>query len=347
MDRGTPAQSAMKISSLLLFLTGAAAGALGGYFLRGNDASTESQTRVVTLEKELASLKEAKAKPTATPAPKKAEMDIHAEVVKLTDTPAENALIKQQQEKMAKAMKDRKSLKVSERLAALKARLGLTDAQTEALRKVLTDHMKDGSEWMANQIDEKEAASPTEELARVTALLKGPDQKELDSKVLALLSPEQQQAYSAFQAEQQANKIEIKVNKELARMQNSMSLTNEQKDKVFSTLSQIAAEEGDSAPSGLAALAGLLQQSGNADAIKTPEMDQIEQSKKRRSDAMREILSPEQFEIYDAQQKQSNMAELMEQMMSDLPAEVFIGGVETQGAISIQAEAAPEVTPAK
>lgn len=336
----------MKISSLLLFLCCVGAGAVGGYFLRGNSAPSESQTRVVTLEKELAALKESKAKPAPAVAPKKAEMDIDVQVAKLTAEQAENPVMKQQQEKISKAMQDRKALKVSERLAALKARLGLTDEQTEAMRKVLTEHMKDGSEWMADQMNETKQLSPMEEMQRVADLLKGPDQKELDSKVLELLTPEQQQAYNAFLAEQKANKIEIKVNKELARLQNSMSLTTEQKDKVFSTLSEIAAEEVDTAPAGLAALAGLFQQSADAEAIKSPEMERMAQSKKRRADAMREILSPEQFEIYEAQQKQSNMAELMEDVMSNLPTEVFmeVNDVET---ISTSEPAAPEVAPAK
>ena len=48
--------------------------------------------------------------------------------------------------------------------------------------------------------------------------------------------------------------------------------------------------------------------------------------RQQRVEAMREILSPEQFSLYEDQQKQGSMAELMDGAFDEMPGAFMMGG---------------------
>lgn len=301
--------------------------------------ATAEQVRVQTLEKEIATLKMAVAKEKTAVSSSSAENGV-AVAVDASLTPGNDEQTEKfkkqaeaQQERMKKALNDRKAMKVAERLSALKSRLGLTDAQAENLKKVLMENMKDPSDMLlAGMQQEGKDQSPKNELDLLLSMMKGGNDKELDAQVVALLTPEQQQAYAAFQAEQKANKVEIKANKELARLQNSMSLSPEQKDKAFGVFSQLATAEIENPVSPFATIA--MMDPGNRmkgqpgfEQIQA-EADRYKAAQQNRLAAMKEVLSPEQYQIYETQAQQGNMAELMEGMMGDLPSDAFMLGAE-------------------
>jgi hypothetical protein len=344
----------MNPKSISLLVVGLLAGSAGGYFLRGDSVAKAEQARVQTLEKEIATLKVAATKEKTAVSSPVAENGGAVAVAVTPENDAQSEKFKKQaeaqQERMKKAVNDRKSMKVAERLSTLKTRLGLTDAQAADLKKVLMENMKDPSDMLlAGMEQEGKDQNPKNELDLLLSMMKGGNDKELDAKVVALLSPEQQQAYAAFQAEQKANKVEIKANKELARLQNSMSLSPEQKDKAFGVFSQLATAEIENPVSPFATIA--MMDPGNRmkgqpgyEQIQA-EADRYKASQQNRLAAMKELLSPEQFQIYEAQSQQGNMAELMEGMMGDLPSEAFMLGSEAT--ITTEAVPAEEVPPQK
>ena len=329
----------MNPKSLSFLVVGLLAGSAGGYFLRGNSVATAEQVRVQTLEKEIATLKMAAAKEKTAVSSSSAENGV-AVAVDASLTPGNDEQTEKfkkqaeaQQERMKKALNDRKAMKVAERLSALKSRLGLTDAQAENLKKILMENMKDPSDMiLAGMNQEGKEHTPQDEVNMLLTMMKGGNDKELDAMVVAQLTPEQQQAYAVFQAEQKANKVEIKANKELARLQNSMSLSPEQKDKAFNVFSELASAELENPVSPFASLAMMngapsMKDQPGFEQIKA-EADRFKASQQNRLAAMKEVLSPEQFQIYETQAQQGSMAELMEGMMGDLPSEAFMLGAE-------------------
>ena len=312
--------------SISFLAIGLIAGGIGGFFLIGDSVSKTDQARVQTLEKEISTLKMAANKPTVTSVSEHPEDPKLMEVVPPNDPPSEEyrKQMEVHQERMKKAIHDRKAMKVAERISALKARLGLTDEQAGSLKNMLMENMKDSSDVvLAGMNQEGKRQTPNDELGTLLSLMNGGNDKELDAKVIELLTPEQQQAYAAFQAEQKANKVEVKANKELAKLQNSMSLSAEQKDRAFSVFSQLAAAEWENPVSPFAAMAVMnaatsLKEHPGFEQLKN-EAERFKVAQQKRLAAMKEILSPEQYQIYETQSQQGSMAELMEGIMGDMP----------------------------
>ena len=256
----------MNTRLLIGILAGGAAGFSAGWFLRPDFASGGADTtsvRVVQLEAELQNKTREVERLT-----KAAGKNV---AVKATppDTPAfdpKSPEIVKRQERMKKQMQDKQKLKLDERISVLRSRLGLNDAQAAAIRELLEKNPSGPQAMMMQAMSGEKVDEATMLLGMIRP---GQRTAGLTAKITELLTPEQQQAYTTFRQEQRTNEVEVKANKELARLQSSLTLTQEQKDKAFGVLSGLADEEYDNPVS---PMAGLIAQQmkhapGGADVI--------------------------------------------------------------------------------
>ena len=96
-----------------------------------------------------------------------------------------------------------------------------------------------------------------------------------------MLSPEQQDEFAAFQQDQRENRVEIATNREMAQLQQQLTLTPEQKDQAFQALGDIARKEAENSQKGFDPAA-------------------MDAAKQARIDALRPILTPEQMKAYES-----------------------------------------------
>jgi hypothetical protein len=339
----------MNTRLLMGILGGAAAGFTAGWALSPRDSDTAVEplnSRIVQLEREL-SVKSRE----LTKLGKQAEKLNAAATTNPPDTPAfdpESPEIVQRQERMKKQMQDKQRLKLDERMAVLRAKLGLNEQQAAAVRELLEKNPSGPQALMMQAM----AGEEMDEKAMLQSILRpGEKAAELTEKITALLTPEQQLAYTAFRQEQRANEVEVKAGKELTRLQSSLTLTPEQKDKAFTVLSTLADEEYDNP---ISPMVGIMAQQMDR-MPNSPDMKELEPHKEelkaaaalaaerrqQRVEAMRGILSPEQFSLYEDQQKQASMSEFMEGAFEDMPG-AFLMGAESDAPVPPQPPAPVE-----
>lgn len=178
---------------------------------------------------------------------------------------------------MAKEAAEKKTRRLDERMATLKSRLNLDDATAAKVRALLENSAEEedrvveaagGLVWT----DPADSGKPA--LNRAA----------MDESILKLLAPEQAVAYKEFAAEQKENRIEVVTAREMTRLQENLTLTPGQKDKVYQALNEIAARE-------------------EQDAKQSADLDPAELKARRqvRLDALRPLLTPEQFAIASRQ----------------------------------------------
>lgn len=187
--------------------------------------------------------------------------------------------------KMEEQRKEARARKIDERLAALKSRLKLTPDQETEVRALLEaspdmdrgagllDAVKMAVDGSSGVISATGATGATVGGSEATG-------ESFDRQLQALLSPEQQGDFVAFQQEQHENRVEIATNREMTRLQQQLTLTPEQKDQAFQALGNIARAEAD--------------QPGNRF-----DPAAIEAAKQARLNALRPILTPEQLKAYE------------------------------------------------
>jgi hypothetical protein len=329
------------------FFSGIAAGCVvgfvAGWFLHpaASDSSSKpdegaaARIRIAQLESDLKSRTAALDRLTVASRKEELDKQSDSERTKRNASNAPNA--QRMQDRMKKKLAERQKLKLDEKVATLRTRLKLTDDQAAAVRELI----EKSPEGMQSMIARAMSGEKMDEKAALSEMLK-PGQKsaELDGKITALLTPEQQQDYTAFRQEQRSNDVEVKANKELARLQGSLTLSPEQKDKAFATLTKLANEEYDNPVNNMAAM---MQQQMKLRPPNKPEMkehmaeinaaaDFAAERRKMRVDAMREVLTPEQLAIYETQQKQISMADMMDSTFGDVGTGFFMGGDDEEPA---------------
>ena len=329
----------MNTRLLIGILAGGAVGFLAGWFLSPENFNADpgNAKRIVQLEGELRAKSHEVEQLT-----KSAAKNAATAKAMPPDTPAfdsKSPEIVKRQERMKKQMQDKQKLKLDERVSVLRARLGLNDQQAAAIRELLEKNPSGPQAMMMQAM----SGEKVDEAGMMLAMLRpGEKATELTGKITELLTPEQQQAYTAFRHEQRTNEVEVKANKELARLQSSLTLSQEQKDKAFGVLSGLADEEYDNPVSPMAGLmAQQMKQAPGGAGMKELEAHKAEiqaaadlsaQRRQQRVEAMRDILSPEQFSLYEDQQKQGNMADFMDSAFEDMPGNFMMGAGEPEPA---------------
>lgn len=323
----------MNIRLLSGIAAGCAAGFLGGWFLHPSAETPHpndnaSAKKIAKLEADLKTRTADLDRLTVAAQKETADKKVKEDEMKKFAPGGEE--MKKMQDRMKRKMAEKQKLKLDEKMAVLRTRLKLTDAQAATIRELLEKNPEGMQSFMAKAM----SGDKTDEKEAMLAMLR-PGQKsaELTGKISALLTPEQQQAYTTFRQEQRSNDVEVKANKELARLQSSLTLNPEQKDKAFAALTKLADEEFDNPVSPMAAM---LQQQMKMMPDRDPELKQhaeeinaaadfTAQRRQARVEAMREVLTPEQLALYQSQQKQGNMAEMLEGTFDDMPGNMFLG----------------------
>ena len=325
----------MNPKTLLVFLSGLLVGGGALYFIpRHAEPSGEMKQQLAKLASELDQSRaevtqlQAKVKETAAPEadPEVAERE-KTEAVKHAEQ--RTAQQKARMEKLKQKVEDRLKIKVEEQLALLKKKLGLTDAQGESVRELLLDSLRKNDFALkvmrAQSETPQEGGYDAEKEMMETLLNPQKKEQELDAKLLGLFSPAQQAAYAAHQQEQRTNNVEMAANKELAKLQGAMSLSGEQKDQLFSTLTAFANQEHDQPIPVM--IARIEKQPGELERIKKESgeetanqmlgmVEELKQRQAKRRDALKPILSEEQLKVYENLQQMSafDMGDLMDQM---------------------------------
>ena len=177
-------------------------------------------------------------------------------------------------ETMARELVARKQRRIDERVAALRARLNLDDAQTAKVRALLES--RDEEEDMLSKVISGESTLPP--AAGETARKRS----DLEARISALLKPDQAASYAEFRQEQRENRIEVATGREMTRLQQSLTLSPAQKDQVYQALGAIATSEEERGDTGISI---------------DPEV--IKARRQSRLDALKPILTPEQYEAYE------------------------------------------------
>lgn len=305
---------------------------MAGWFLRPDPYVAEDSAAAKTIAKLQADIKSRDAEmDRLTVTVRKDEADKKARAEARERFSPENPEMKKRQDRMKQRMADKQKLKLDEKVAALRTRLKLTDSQAAAIRELLEKNPDDAQSLIAKAMSGEKV---DEKSAMLDILKPGKKNAELANQIAALLTPEQRQDYIAFRQEQRSNDVEVKANKELARLQSSLTLSPDQKDKAFATLTKIADEEYDNPVNNMAALMqqGMKMQGNKKDPDMEAHMEEIKaatdyaaERRKMRVEAMREVLTPEQLAIYETQQKQPNVADMMEGI-GDIGAGLWMEG---------------------
>jgi hypothetical protein len=175
--------------------------------------------------------------------------------------------------------------RIEERLAALKSRLQLSDAQAAHVRPLIEKLIPDYAQMIARIAEEKPGPDQTPSDPNFFKMFRPPGARdpEFDTALDALLTTDQRVAYATFQEEQRANQIEMNANRELARLQGIMTLSADQKDKVFAVLSEVAGKELDQP----------IEE-------KDFEPERLAQRQAQRVEALKPLLLPEQLAVYES-----------------------------------------------
>jgi len=188
---------------------------------------------------------------------------------------------------MGEMVKTMAEQQIESKLSGLKAKLNLSPEQEQAIREIMTRQTKLGTD-IAQKVLSGEMSQ--EELAKMAK-----DRPNQETQIKDVLTPEQLVAYDEFQKEEQARMARLAANSELMQMQSQLQLTEEQQDKVFAVLADQALTQyggGESDP------AATLNFRGQFD---------------RRAEALKDVLTPEQFERY--QKFQDQQLKLIESFM--------------------------------
>jgi hypothetical protein len=172
---------------------------------------------------------------------------------------------------------------VEGKVSAMKLRLNLTPDQEAAVREILGREMRRGTE-MAEKMFKGELTmeqlqdSAKENLSPVS---------ERD-QIKALLTADQQEAYAAYEKEEAQRMARLVANSELLQLEGALQLDPGQQDKVYAVL----AEQAQAQFGG---------QGGGMD---------LTQMNERKADALKAVLTPEQFAQYRKfQEQQQKMIE--------------------------------------
>jgi len=140
-------------------------------------------------------------------------------------------------------------------LSTLKSRFHFTDAQISELQKALAADEEFGGDYLTKPDADWQAS--------------------IDKMLEAMVSPAQKEALAAYLDERHANRVEVNTTREMANLQQHLTLSPEQKDKVYDLLSNFA-DGRDRSPDG----------------------DAMALSKTLR-DGMSKVLTPDQMKVYE------------------------------------------------
>ncbi len=268
----------MKSTSLLV--AGLFLGALLMYLFsgRGGDGdgrkTAKLEAEITSLQARIAELekpgKKAKAESPGAGNPVKVVRNQPAEknIKEAVDGAVGRALDVTGNDNWKKAMREQQDRlrknRVASELNRMRGPLGLNDAQEEAIGELV------GRMRQSSGIITFEGAEPDDSISKA----------EVDEGIRELLNDDQLAAFDTMRDADRENAIEAKANSELAGLQRTLNLTEEQKDAAFEVLTEYATREIDKPKGGIDDNQGWMNR------------------RQQKMEALSEVLTPEQLEIY-------------------------------------------------
>jgi hypothetical protein len=180
-------------------------------------------------------------------------------------------------ERMAQVMSAAVKQQTEMKMAALKSRLTLTDDEEQAIRDILdkeADYAAEmGQKMMSGQLSQAD-------IKKAMADQKN-RQAAVDQQIQNVLTPAQYIAYQNSQNDDKKNQAQMQANAEMAQIQSSLQLSDDQKNQVFTAL-----------------YSGYAQQAGVDGATPAYDPMDIDGQFNAKEAAMQAVLTPEQFAIY-------------------------------------------------
>jgi hypothetical protein len=173
---------------------------------------------------------------------------------------------------------------VSGKVSVLKRRLELTEEQERTLTSILMQQGEAGVEASRKMLGGKLSQ---EELSQLTENAKSPREE-----IHAILTPEQWEGFQTYEKEERHQQARAVANAELLQMQTQLGLDIDQEDRVKAVLSEQALAQFSAGEQFSAAGAG-------ANAIEF-----MRQQNEKKQEALRGVLTPEQFDRYRKFQEQ-------------------------------------------
>jgi hypothetical protein len=260
----------------LVFIAGAATGALAMWlaYPKADPVAQSPSAQTNTGKPVRAAHEDAKGTMGKTKTERTAKAEDDDETIVLDEDDEDSPEMAAIRETMTKELLARKQRRIDERLAAMKTRLNLDEAQAAKVRVLL-----EAGDEEDDMVSKAIAGESTLPLAPGEAVKK---RTELEDQISSLLKPEQANAFTEFRQEQRENRIEVATGREMTRLQQSLTLSPTQKDQVYQALATIASTE---------------EEGGNAGITIDPE--QIKARRQARLEALKPILTPEQYSTYE------------------------------------------------
>ncbi len=303
---------------ILTFVTGAVLGALAMFFASRPDSEAvedpaengstarsirpdRQEQKIVSLEKKIAELESAQSGAAGGKDVSGSSVAGAKGSIQLFGAGSESKIdLKEMQKHMEKAESERAAKRVAADLASLSSALNLTDKQVDQVRALLEKRAARRASQMGGILRLAKSAlsgDGSDGEAIVSGFIaeaegdaeNDPDDLDFDAELLALLDAGQADAYREYQDSQNENRIEASANSQLANLQTTIpDLTKEQKDRAFNEFARIARED--------AGRAGAPGQ-GFPNSLDLGRMMAQREAEKQ---AMQDILSPEQYEVYSS-----------------------------------------------
>jgi RNA polymerase sigma factor (sigma-70 family) len=193
---------------------------------------------------------------------------------------------------MADAMKQEAERQVEGRLSRMTASLHLTAEQAQAARDILMRQARVMSAGMQQGFSGK---YDKQELIRLAKEAGNPDEQ-----IKALLTPDQQASFPAYQQEEAAHNASLAANNELLQMQSTLDLTADQRDRVYAALYEVT----------------LNQLTGSAKQNFANEGEAMQWALEQKTKALGPLLTETQLENY--RQQQALQAKLVNDIMNKM-----------------------------
>jgi RNA polymerase sigma factor (sigma-70 family) len=214
---------------------------------------------------------------------------LRAQLAQQASAPSTNLLTGVMMDSMKQAMEQQ----VEGDLSRLTASLHLTPEQVQAARDIL---MKQAELMSAGMQQAYAGKFDKDELMKLARAGGDPE-----AQIKALLTPDQQAAYPAYQQEEFAHNASLAANAELLQLQTTLGLTAEQLDQVYAALYNVNLDQisGRTKPPPGTAMADVMQWT----------LDQ-------KTEALEPILTPTQLDQY--RQQQTLQAKVAKDVMSKM-----------------------------
>jgi hypothetical protein len=180
-------------------------------------------------------------------------------------------------EALSGMMKAAVEQQIEGKIYGMKTRLNLTPDQEAAVREILGKEMKRGTELAQKMFTGEMSMEELQEEA-----MKDANPVNQREQIKALLTADQQEAYDAFEKEEQQRMARLVANSELLQLQGALNLDEAQQDKVYRVLAEQA--QG--------------QLGGEGGGFDFGRMSD------KKAEALKGVLTPEQFEQYKKFQEQ-------------------------------------------